>query len=490
MNIQRVISLGRGTNGSVRLEARRTHTPRSGIYRNKTAAFVLICIAFTIPLPSFATTAPPAASVNRLQEQINTVTLMDEMLKLDKGIKQYYLCTKIDYALSDTKSAMDLLNADTSLSDAEYSRRYEAEEQSLENLKLQYKKCFSDNYKTVSGLLKLTSVLQFQSLGYDGFEKKYIELKSRYYEPNATINYKEELKELQGRQDRLILNWLEKNIQEVRDFRGLDDPKISRSSWRQWVKLHITKLVDTANSYNGIHSEIVIPGETMTDQKDGILRGYLRNAPLVSLTAGEGKLVQLLSGHDLPPGHRDNPYAAITAQTEQPLQQAILHAAPHSLFPENVLKLALDVCDGNYPLAVTTGHAVLKIATYEGRSVLKRMFARARGNKWDSIPDLAKSLKPHSDIAKRLHNLRPGDDTTGDKLGPWYHGFGLLTAGALSSPEGAHIGAKGEHTSKWLGWFIGEGDYNPEKEYTDEAFSDITFRLRKYGRFYDPSQFE
>jgi hypothetical protein len=455
-------------------------------------AIALVCLGFALPVVSQAGTPAPVKSVKKLGEQITAVSLMYEMLELDKGIKKTPPCTQYYTDYKKVKSDIKDLNADTAISDAEYDKRFEILEAKLNGHQIKYKRCFSDKFKSISKKLKLSSVLELETLGLDGFERKYKQLKKTYYDPEAIVNYKEERNVLEGRQNRLILVWLLDNFQEVRDFRGMDDRKISRGSWKSWIKLHAkTKLVETAISYKGIHNKVSIPGETLSDQRDGIVRGYLRNAPLVSMVAGEGKFIQLLSGDDLPPDHRhDNPYAAMTAATEAPLQRKIKQASPHSLLPEDVLKLSLDVCDGSYPLAVMTGHSVLKTVTKRGRSVIERMFARARNGKWEKIPELAKKLKPYSDIARRLHNLRPGDDETGDKLGPWYHGFGLLSAGALSSPEGASIGARGEHMSKYLGWFIGEGGYNAEKEYTDIVFSDATFPLRKYNRYYDPSVFE
>lgn len=450
------------------------------------SVITLICIASTSPAVSRTGSPPPAEEVKKLGEQISTVSLMHEMFKLEIGIKKTHSCSQYDSDIRNAKSAMKRLNANTSLSDTEFNKRYDIRESELKVHQKNYKQCFSKKYKSVAEKLKLTKILQQKPLSYDDFDKEYKKLKKTYYDPKAKIDYEKEVNTFQGRQNRLILTWLEENIQEVRDFRGLDDKRISRGAWERWVKIHVDKLIETAKSYNGINNKAVIPGETITDQRDGVVRGYLRNAPLVSMVAGEGKFIQLLSGDDLPPDHRhDNPYAAMTASTEVALQKKIMRAIPHSLLPEDVLKLSLDVSDGSYPLAVMTGHAVLKINTKKGRSVIERMFARARNGKWEIIPDLAKKLKPYSSLAKKLHNLRPADDKTGDKLGPWYHGFGLLSAGAISSPEGAAIGARGEHQSKKWSWFSGEGAYNAEKEYTDRIFSDATFSLRKYNRYYD-----
>ena len=266
------------------------------------------------------------------------------------------------------------------------------------------------------------------------------------------------------------------DIQEFRDYRGLDDRRQSRKVWKRWLDVQMNQLAKTVKEYEGVHDRIEIKGETEQDIADGILVGFLKG----------GKLASLLAMDDLPPDHRkDNPYAAVTEKTEKKLLAAILKAKEDSLLPSDVMKMALDASDGSYPLAVLTAHAVLKVATKKGRSDgLTPMFSRRSQRDWKKAYELRHKLKPHSEVAKRLRNLRPEGDTTGDKLGPWYHGFGILTAGAISSPAGADWGQYGEHMLKWLGEFgPAEGRYNAEKEATDSAFAKANWQLVKYNRF-------
>ena len=268
------------------------------------------------------------------------------------------------------------------------------------------------------------------------------------------------------------------DIPEFRDFRGLDDKRLSRENWKKWVQLHCKKLVESVNSYPGIHNNILIPGETQDDIDKGLIKGYF----------GEGALAKLLSMDDLPAEHRsDNIYAAVTEKAEQKLRIAILNAKPDSLLPWNIMQMALDASGGSYPLAVLTVHAVLKTATKLGRNETQGMFRRAGQNRWNEVDKLRNNLHPHSEIAKRLRNLRPKGDTSHDKLGPWYHAFGLLSAGALVSPLQAKIGAQGEH---WLKWFKAygnaEGAYNRVKNTTDVIFANCSSHLYIYNRFYTP----
>lgn len=270
------------------------------------------------------------------------------------------------------------------------------------------------------------------------------------------------------------------DIPEFRDFRGMDDKRVSRENWENWVKLHCRTLISSVNSYPGIHNKIVILGETQEEIDKGLVRGFFSS----------GDLASLLAMDDLPAKNRsDNIYAAVTENTEQKLRMAILKAQPDSLLPWHVMRMALDASDGSYPLAVLTAHAVLKTAAKLGRSDGQTpMFSRAGQNKWDEVEKLRKKLSPHSEIAKRLRNLRPKDDTTADKLGPWYHAFGLLSAGALVSPLEAEIGARGEHWLKWFKAFgSAEGAYNREKETTDLIFANCASLLGKYNRFYTPA---
>jgi hypothetical protein len=113
------------------------------------------------------------------------------------------------------------------------------------------------------------------------------------------------------------------------------------------------------------------------------------------------------------------------------------------------------------------------------------MSKRANQLNWQRVDVLRHKLKPYSDIAIRLRSLRPEGDTTGDKMGPWYHVFVILSTGAMENPGAAYVVSRGEHLGKWAGVFgKAEGSYNKEKCTIDFMFADeVASKLGDYGRF-------
>ncbi len=270
------------------------------------------------------------------------------------------------------------------------------------------------------------------------------------------------------------------DIQEFRDFRGLDDRRCSREHWKEWVKKIVARMILTVKMYPGIHNRINVPPEkTLPDGIHQFLRGYFGYL-------GKGDLAQLLAMDKLPSENRNtNVYAALTQATENKLRKKILDSEDDSIFPEDLMKMALDACDGSYPMAVLTAHAILKEAAKKGRSEgLQKMFMCRRTEKEQGAHHFSQILRPHANIAKKLRNLRPAGDKTGDKLGPWYHGFGILSVGAFSSKRDAYYGAYGEHLHKWINSYKdAEGAYNEEKEYIDLTFADAGYGLEEFNRF-------
>ena len=152
----------------------------------------------------------------------------------------------------------------------------------------------------------------------------------------------------------------------------------------------------------------------------------------------------------------------------------------NSLAPKDVLKMALEVSGGDYPAATLLAHNFLKEITYSGRS-------RDEQSTFETIPGFAESdaaakaananrLKEYRTalrktgftvyprgngvvtigmdpgalaLAAKLKNMRVDGDSHiagtrdphfGDKIGPWYHAFGVLFLS--TSAKGGRFTAK------------------------------------------------
>lgn len=102
-----------------------------------------------------------------------------------------------------------------------------------------------------------------------------------------------------------------------------------------------------------------------------------------------------------------------------------------NLGPEDVLKLALDASGGDYTQAALAAHNLLKYVAYTGRENLSHL----------NNDELA--------LVNKLGNLRPtGSKNEADKMGPWYHFFGVLAMGALTGREATRLAMNAEHLSR------------------------------------------
>ncbi|UHD18790.1 hypothetical protein [Thiocapsa bogorovii] len=461
----------------------------------------LAVLALMLPLPAatggFDVPAWTALwdQVDRLEEQLGAVSLMEHMLAVDAAIRKQPSCAAIYAGIEAARAEMKRLNADTRLSQSAYDQAFGREEARLRTKTQEYKDCFAAAFPGVAA--RYPDVLALGVSGNDAFEARYAGLKQPYYGGQRIADLGAERKRLNDQIEALLPKRLE-DYKQWRDFRGMDDRRESAAAWSAWIEASLQDLVAKAHGYTR-STDVSIPGETEEDREDGIVFGYQKGAlsdyvtNLVNWVTGEkpvntdpGRLIQMLAFDDLAPERRGrNPYADWTAATEEPLRELILAAPEDSLLPADVMRMALKVSGGNYPLAVMTATAVLKYATKKGRDEKNQMVARAKMDKWRLIYHSAVALEPHADLALRLRNLRPAGDDSGDKLGPWYHGFGILAAGALSSPLGGWVGQKGEHTLKYMGSFVTEAGYNPNKAGTDGAFAAAAWALAEYNRYYE-----
>jgi hypothetical protein len=259
---------------------------------------------------------------------------------------------------------------------------------------------------------------------------------------------------------------------EYRAFLGLKDPVTK--GWDKVLARRCKKLIDRADAYRGATSEASIPGETLIG----------RHSPTL-LWSPPSDLYVLLALND-PPRElfpTGNVYARATPVYEQALQKKIL-ASRGNLQPADVLFYALRVTNGSYPLAVLTAHNLLKNATMLGRRVIFEVDDRPE--RFKANPELYLGrLRPGAQIAAKLANLRRYPLLKKDKLGPWYHAFAILSAGALVTPQAAHAVTSAEHLGKLVRVFKGEGGFDDEKYRSDRCFADaaVDSRLRSLSRW-------
>jgi hypothetical protein len=137
-------------------------------------------------------------------------------------------------------------------------------------------------------------------------------------------------------------------------------------------------------------------------------------------------------------------------------------ASAGNLMPNDVLKLALETTSGDYPLAMLTAHNMLKELTYASRepngasSALLGWDADDRGSDTDAITlnhagyDVRSPAQVRALIGK-LSNLRETNDPlVNDKMGPWYHLYGVLFVGSVTTGTEATFGAWFENFTRWL----------------------------------------
>ncbi|MCC6996920.1 MAG: hypothetical protein IT370_20070 [Deltaproteobacteria bacterium] len=156
-----------------------------------------------------------------------------------------------------------------------------------------------------------------------------------------------------------------------------------------------------------------------------------------------------------PSGVTGNPYVDVTKgigkgkqSPESQLARAIMSAKGQPT-PGQVLGAALKITGGDYWLATLVCHNLLKEVTYAERSKQQALLG------WDpKAPGDARRwilLEP-SKLTAKLPNLRPaGDPQASDKMGPWYHMYGLFFVGGMTSGSEAETLAWVENLTRALG---------------------------------------
>jgi len=156
-----------------------------------------------------------------------------------------------------------------------------------------------------------------------------------------------------------------------------------------------------------------------------------------------------------------------------------------SLSPGDVFRMAVEVTKGDVPLAALVAHNLLKEAAY-GRRRHKPMILATIGKRLGTgkqYPEQRAIRKAYADafdnkgnfqginfiadpeiIRSKLQDIRPVyDSQIDDRLGPWYHTFGLIFVGTNPAVgEGAaNLGALTETVTRFLN--LGSGR-SPGKE--------------------------
>lgn len=136
------------------------------------------------------------------------------------------------------------------------------------------------------------------------------------------------------------------------------------------------------------------------------------------------------------------------------LADAVLKS-PGRMKPADVMGAALEITGGDVPLAALAVQTLLKEVKYQSiptETYPKPTFIAMVGESHTMTrtgPRVeARSAK---ELMAKLVDLRPeGDRYFHDKLGPWYHAFGLLFVGTALSPDSAAIGAMGENAWRYF----------------------------------------
>jgi hypothetical protein len=162
----------------------------------------------------------------------------------------------------------------------------------------------------------------------------------------------------------------------------------------------------------------------------------------------DNELSTLLTDNNKSSDISTNPYVKVTKDGENSYEVQLaskIKSAKGPVAPQDVLGWSLEVCHNDYWLATLTAHNLLKEVTYAQREGLQANIGTISGNGARDI-----LLNPN-DIATKLIDLRPeGDPKFKDRMGPWYHAFGLFFVGGITSGTEAQVLADVENLTRLL----------------------------------------
>lgn len=249
-------------------------------------------------------------------------------------------------------------------------------------------------------------------------------------------------------------------------FSGQRDTKVPAARWRANLDRQVANTCAAITGFPNVDFGFDVPRTSLVDH--------------ITFFLPSSKLFTLVATDLVPSAAPNNPYVKLTHALEPQLAGRIMAAAPQSLEPADLTRLALQVTHGSYPLAVLTAHNLLKTITKTGRES-RDLANKAWGTKVypRRFAEAVQLLSHHNLIATRLKSLRPAGTSSNDKLGPWYHIYAVLTIAALQGPIAGTAAAVFEHGAKWFKAFKNEGGFNAEKAAIDLAFTTVPTCISK-----------
>jgi Mg-chelatase subunit ChlD len=226
-------------------------------------------------------------------------------------------------------------------------------------------------------------------------------------------------------------------------FFGVNDPRYPPDAQNQRRRNMRDALVDVvSDAFRGGQLDPKDPTAGMGGTAQHLAAALNSQADLGMLIRHQGPPEDLAVQYN-------NYYAKLTQGYESQLRQQIL-ASPGRLTPADVMRMALSATNGNYTLATMTAHNFLKNVTYLGRALTaQQVFIPAN-----------KDAREIAQIVAKLENLR-GEPGAADKMGPWYHGFGVLFISSLVGRPGGTTLTDAEHFTRLFG--LGGSHVDKEK---------------------------
>jgi hypothetical protein len=155
-----------------------------------------------------------------------------------------------------------------------------------------------------------------------------------------------------------------------------------------------------------------------------------------------------------------------TKKEELEFRKLILNNKKNNLTPADLIKNALEVTKGDYHKAVLISNNVLKAVSHDLRDSIKMIdggknLFNSKAENYKKIGEnvFSEDIK----IVGKLSNLRSEAKNNTDKMGPWYHFFGVQLSCSRHGSDIANIETSIEHIGRNLP-YIGTGTSKPDKE--------------------------
>ena len=151
---------------------------------------------------------------------------------------------------------------------------------------------------------------------------------------------------------------------------------------------------------------------------------------------------------------KENGFGGASGQSYEGLLYDRIRSSSGNLNPAQVMGMALDVCGNDFALASLAAHNLLKDATYGMRGGKPIYFDVRHGAQVLPREDGRRDANPRA-VVDKLANLRPPHDRHyNEKMGSWYHMFGLFFLADSLGPGHAWVGAEGENLLRYAAWVL------------------------------------